>query len=369
MPAIFSHPTADSYPVQVVPNDSNLEINAYDLAASIPEYVWDALRQNPVRTNVVLPLAEKARLHEAKTLDDQQLWLTCVSTTESDSKRVDLVLSFSRNTLGDYPLFIVPTVPFSHLTQQFLVPRLQSLMLAIQKFVPRSRVYSVFAPEPVAELFARLWSDSTGIWHYPEPYYAAQLSFCTQRSFKNRQATTMREGSHYNLRPAIPSDLLAVANLCLEFSQGSEPFVLDWEGAVREAEMLIYNKQVWVHEIQSSSDSSSSESSESESTEIACLVAFTRNTRTTATITKVVTSYNHRGLGCAQRLVRQVCKHLLHTGKQSVALYVAHDNIPAGKVYHKVGFVGLNGLEESIEGVERWSEIGFDRTKVQLGHW
>ncbi|KAF9067345.1 hypothetical protein BDP27DRAFT_1403911 [Rhodocollybia butyracea] len=229
MPAIFSNPTADSYPIQVVPNDSNLEINVYDLAASIPEYVWDALRQNP-----------------------------------------------------------------------FLVPRLQSLMLAIQKFVPRSRVYSVFAPEPVAELFARLWSDSTGIWHYPEPYYAAQLSFCTQRSFKNRQATTMREGSHYNLRPAIPSDLLAVAKLCLEFSQGSEPFVLDWEGAVREAEMLIYNKQVWVHEIQGASDSSSSESR---------------------------------------------------------------------KVYHKVGFVGLNGSEESIEGVERWSEIGFDRTKVQLGHW
>lgn len=96
MPAIFSHPTADSYPV-LVPNDSNLEINAYDLAAHIPEYVWDALRQNPVRTNVVLPLAEKARLYEGKTLDDQQLWITCVSTNESDSKRVDLVLSFSRS--------------------------------------------------------------------------------------------------------------------------------------------------------------------------------------------------------------------------------------------------------------------------------
>ncbi|KAF9069525.1 hypothetical protein BDP27DRAFT_1222472, partial [Rhodocollybia butyracea] len=353
-------------------------INTYNLATSIPEYVWEALRRNPVQSNVILPLAEKAFLHEESTgdaLDNRQLWITCVSTAESNPgsthHAVELVLAFSKNALGDYPLFIVPTVSLSLLPRQLLTPRLHMLIPVILDHFSPSRVYSVFAPEPVAELFARIWSESTQISHYPDPYYAASLVFCTQRSFNNRPEPTMQDGSRYQLRPAILSDLEAVAKLCLEFSQLSEPFLLCWNGAVKEAEALISNKQVWVHEyfLDDFNRSGLAEGSGS-SSEITCIVAFTRNTRINSTITKVVTSDSHRGLGCAQRLVRQVCKHMLYEeGKQSIALYVAHDNISARKVYHNVGFVGLDEPEHSVEGVERWSEIGFDRTKVQLGHW
>lgn len=55
--------------------------------------------------------------------------------------------------------------------------------------------------------------------------------------------------------------------------------------------------------------------------------------------------------------------------KESVVLYVAHDNKAALKVYHRVGFVGLDEKNSSVDGVEPWLEVGFDRKAVELGHW
>lgn len=341
--------------------ESSLEINVYDLPSAIPLEIWEALRSNAVRTNVVLPLAEKALSKESsRVVDEDQLWISCVSKDFEGRRIVDFVLSCSKSEMGEYPIFVVATVPSSQLTDDFITPRIHSLILAMQSYIPPERVYSVFAPEPVAILFAELWTEISGISHYETSYYAAKLSYCNRRSFRNRQATEAAGGRTYKLRPAVSSDVDAVARLCLGFAQGSDPFILDWMGALREAQTLIHNEQVWVHET----------ICDFGGPEIASIVAFTRNTSTTATITKVMTSYDHRGLGCAQRLVRQVCKHLLHSGKESVALYVAHDNGAANKVYHNVGFVGLSQeYAVPVEGVERWLEIGFDRTKVQLGHW
>ena len=65
----------------------------------------------------------------------------------------------------------------------------------------------------------------------------------------------------------------------------------------------------------------------------------------------------------------RVCDGLLTTGgKESVALYVAHDNNAANRVYRSVGFAGL-GKGERVVGVDRWLEIGFDQMRVTLGHW
>jgi hypothetical protein len=55
--------------------------------------------------------------------------------------------------------------------------------------------------------------------------------------------------------------------------------------------------------------------------------------------------------------------------KESVILYVAHDNHGAAKVYHRVGFQGLSADAAPVEGVDPWLEIGFDRNQVKLGHW
>ncbi len=57
--------------------------------------------------------------------------------------------------------------------------------------------------------------------------------------------------------------------------------------------------QVWVHRIRQQGEDRSS---------IASIVAFTRNSDTLATITKVYTNPDYRRRGCAERLVRRVCK-------------------------------------------------------------
>jgi hypothetical protein len=61
--------------------------------------------------------------------------------------------------------------------------------------------------------------------------------------------------------------------------------------------------------------------------------------------------------------------HSLLLTKESVVLYVGHDNPGAAKVYHRVGFLGLAGNADPVEGVDHWTEIGFDRTQVELGQW
>jgi hypothetical protein len=48
---------------------------------------------------------------------------------------------------------------------------------------------------------------------------------------------------------------------------------------------------------------------------------------------------------------------LYREGKESVVLYVSHDN-PAEKVYHRVGFTGLCGTPRPA-AVEDWIEVGF----------
>ena len=56
---------------------------------------------------------------------------------------------------------------------------------------------------------------------------------------------------------------------------------------------------------------------------------------------------------------------------QRTVLYVAHSNVAASKVYHRVGYKGLF-LEDGTEAtplVESWLELGFDRKRVDLGHW
>jgi len=70
------------------------------------------------------------------------------------------------------------------------------------------------------------------------------------------------------------------------------------DGAVKEAELLVQDKQVWVHQIQR----------DGEPAELASIVCTTRPSSTVTAITKVYTNPKWRKLGCAERLVRRVCK-------------------------------------------------------------
>jgi predicted GNAT family acetyltransferase len=70
------------------------------------------------------------------------------------------------------------------------------------------------------------------------------------------------------------------------------------EGAIKEATLLVRNKQLWVHEIRQ----------DDAVPEIASIVAVTRESNTVSAITKVYTNPQWRRRGCAERLVRRVCK-------------------------------------------------------------
>jgi ribosomal protein S18 acetylase RimI-like enzyme len=56
---------------------------------------------------------------------------------------------------------------------------------------------------------------------------------------------------------------------------------------------------------------------------------------------------------------------LLKTDEQ-VVLYVGASKNSARKLYERVGF---QDLREKSPGAEYWLEIGFDKAKVEVGHW
>lgn len=143
--------------------------------------------------------------------------------------------------------------------------------------IPLQRVYSVFAPSEVASLFTQLWSEHSGVEIMKEPYYAARLLSCTLSTARIAETPSPQPGI---ARPAEMADKEAVASLCMAFSADSPPFVLNEKQALKEAELLISKNQVWVYCLSATGKQTS---------EVACIVAFTRNTIQTATITKVRT--------------------------------------------------------------------------------
>lgn len=280
-----------------------------------------------------------------------QYWIVC-----SVNSRIELVLSCTENFLDSYPVFIFSTRPHSELTPQYIHPLVHSLALTLLDTVPTHRVYSVFAPEPITHIFVALWSELTGISPEQTPYYAAHLTYCTRATLSDRRQTIC-SNAIFDLRLAERADEREVAELCFGFAAESDPFTLTPEEAWEEAAMMIQNKLVWVHRIIEGSNSS-----------IASIVCVTRTTDTVAAITKVYTNPKFRRRGCAERLTRHVARHLLKT-KESVILYVAHDNPAASKVYHRVGFLGLAAKSPVMDGVDKWLEVGFDQSRVVLGHW
>ncbi|KDQ63204.1 hypothetical protein JAAARDRAFT_188806 [Jaapia argillacea MUCL 33604] len=352
------------------PPSSNLPsgtVTCYKSALDIPQGIFDALKADTMaecRTNVIL-------CHLLKRIDAErsgeapkpgEFWITCTThAPRTTQPTLDLILSCSEGPLGKYPVFITSTQPFSHLVETaYIKNRMYKVVGELATLVPHSRVFSVFAPQPLSMLFASMWFQATGIASVQPFYYEATSSLCTRRSFVNHPAPSPIPGFVFDLRLAVPSDLIAVAELCRLFAATSPPFSLTPEKAEREAAILIEKQQLWVHEIKRGTTGYPS---------IASIVAVTRVSGRVAAITKVFTNPSWRKMGCAERLVRQVTKHLLKT-KEAIVLYVGSGN-NAAHVYRKVGFQGLEdgGVEWGREGVEPWVEVGFDPRVVDLGHW
>ncbi|KIY46188.1 hypothetical protein FISHEDRAFT_66616 [Fistulina hepatica ATCC 64428] len=333
-------------------------------ASAIPVEVWEAFKSDPRTSNIMLPHALKwlGQEHAGHTPPPDQLWLVCatyashfhVHSSSSPPLTVDFVLSCTEHAMGKYPVFI--WTPHLNLSTEFIIPRVRLLAKKLRAAVPVPRVFSVFAPDDIANAFVAEWSKLTGIRTVSEPYYHAKFAVCNQRTFRNK-SLTVQEGYVFELRPATPADLDGVAELCHGFADQSEPFVLSHAEARREAQLLIQNRQVWVHCVVRDGVRG-----------VASIVAFTRVSDTAAAITKVYTNPQWRRLGCAERLVRRVCRDLLRK-YSGIVLYVGHNN-SAARVYDRVGFVGLGpGSYRPGVPVQSWIEIGFDRQQVNLGHW
>ena len=70
-------------------------------------------------------------------------------------------------------------------------------------------------------------------------------------------------------------------------------------------------------------------------------------------------------------LCRKIMTHksrYFDRGKEMISFYVGTTN-RARRVYADAGFVGLGNNDVQVEGIENWVETGFDRRKVDLGHW
>ncbi|KAI0031422.1 hypothetical protein K488DRAFT_79073 [Vararia minispora EC-137] len=334
-------------------------VNVYRHASHLPPQVWEAFRRRERDSNVMYPHALRACSIEGG--EDVQLWMTCSTfhVAATGEPQLDLVLSCTEGVLGSYPLFIFANTPFDDLGDDFIRPRLDAIIQGLLNHVHPSRVFSVFAPEPVTRAFAALWSCYTNIRPYQEPYYSAKLTYCTKSSLTRRQMTFFAD-LFYVPRLACDSDILVIAELCQGFAMTSEPFVLTPRAALKEARYLVRHRLVWVLEVNRPGEPS----------DIASIVAVTRSSANVAGITKVFTNPRWRKRGCAERLVRFVCQQLLLVSHfADVVLYVAHDNAAAAGVYRRVGFQGLSDSKIYVEGVDNWLELGFDRTLVRLGHW
>ncbi|KAG1783534.1 hypothetical protein EV702DRAFT_1040092 [Suillus placidus] len=332
-------------------------IQRFDESTGISKAVWTALLANAARANLILPHAEKVFGHQKSTpkiVATGQLWLVY---SKPGTSEIQFILSCTEGLLDKYPLFIVPTIPIADLTPELLKTSMEALCNALlnEPGFKRERVFSIFSVEEVTEAFVLAWEKLAKIDRFEDPYYDAIFSVCTKSTLVPQQrAARPSEDVVLEPRPAVEQDAEQIAVLCLDFAATSPPFILTIEKAREEARLLIANKQVWVLEIQKPNGKP----------EIATIVAVTRKSDGVATITKVYTPEKWRGKGCAERLVRHVCIELLEKYKQ-VVLYVGVDN-SAKVVYDRVGF---QGLKDGSLSSERWLEIGFDQSKVELGHW
>lgn len=207
--------------------------STYKSVHALPPLVWNTLRAHARRSNVILSHAEKAL---TKAIDGEhslqdEFWITCSTFDPSSSESIDFILSCTESSMGKYPIFIFSTQHSSRLNEEYLLPRISLLVETLHSTVDVSRVFSVFAPDPVTEMFTDLWVDLTGIRFEHQPYYAATFSVCTKRTHIDR-SVSIHPSLRFEIRPAVESDIDNVAELCHQFALGSVrhlcPFVIHY---------------------------------------------------------------------------------------------------------------------------------------------
>ncbi|KAI0332017.1 hypothetical protein GY45DRAFT_542798 [Cubamyces sp. BRFM 1775] len=330
-------------------------VSVFRHPSQFPPCVWDCLASQPGRSNILYAHAAKLAAVAPNTPPSHPSDLWIVSWVPQPESTVAFVVACTAGPIAPYPVFVFTPLPLSSLKSSFVQPHINSIVHTLRLHTRPERVFSVFGSDCVVDIFASAWTKETGVQlSSPSVYYHAKLMFCTAATLKAGRQRAMAD-SAVRMRPAVAADTERLARLCHGFAAGSEPFVLTPAQAYQEADVMIQSRQAWVCAVEG----------REQATELACVVAVTRSTNSVSAITKVYTDPNWRGYGYAERLVRYVCESLLRV-KESVVLYVAHNNPVAENVYRRVGFTDTT---DPAGAIESWKEVGFDRNAVQLGHW
>lgn len=213
-------------PIAVSTN--NIDIVTYTKAGDIPNVVVDLLQADDRNANIILPfILEKRTAERQGHAAVGNLWLVVSTYPDSRSDPViDFIVAATNGALGEYPIFIYHTRPLVAFGPAYLGPRMKVITQTLVARLPYSRVFSVFAVEPVTRAFVSTWTKTTGInvadAHIKDAaeYYSALLTPCDRRSFRNR-SVTMHPIWNFNVRRATREDIPIVARLCYEFAQGS----------------------------------------------------------------------------------------------------------------------------------------------------
>jgi hypothetical protein len=204
---------------------NNIRVVAYTQAKDLPPAAMVTLKADQRNANIILPyiLSEINAERQGRT-SKENVWLVVSSYPNSRSDSViDFIVAATNGALGKYPLFIYHARPFATLTAAFLEPRIKAITSTLSSCVPLSRVFSVFAVESVTRAFVSTWTKANGIKtadaHIKgaSEYYAALLTPCDRRSFRNR-SITMHPSLNFNIRRATREDIPIVAQLCYEFA-------------------------------------------------------------------------------------------------------------------------------------------------------
>jgi hypothetical protein len=284
-------------------------------------------------------------------------WIV-VEAADGKQSSIQYIASVTEEETHCYPLFIFTTQDVSRMSRAQIEAPVREIIRALSRSVPIQRIFSVFAPTRITNVFANMWSETTDIDIVQEPYYDATFSACTPETLSARPAPL--EGPYqWELRRGEIEDIPAIAELCYDFASECAPFFHSQKSAIREAKHLVSQRQVWIHRIRRSDADGP--------WEIASVCAVTRATSEVAAITKVFTNRRWRRLGCAERLTWQVTRDLLKTHQQ-VVLYVGNAN-SAARVYNRLGFQGLDGKLATPDPASHWLELGFDPKMTELGFW
>ena len=195
-------------------------LQSYSAPSALPPFVWSFFAKHQQHTNVMYPVAKKLLERESDgDVPTDSFWLTCSTNHNSAvDPTLDFVLSVTPGPQGGYPVFICTPLPLDQLRPDYILPRIQQMVQVLCASVPLERVYSVFAPGSITHAFAEAWTRLTGIELDADPeYYSAKLTHCTYKTFRNRRPTLPVDRS-YIMRPAVPSDIPAAAELCHGFA-------------------------------------------------------------------------------------------------------------------------------------------------------